>query len=135
MGKKLVPAKNFGAVNSMLAGLLAKALQSGKQAERVYPSSHGPCDADLVDFVFSQVQRFLDSGELTDQQASGLRWNRALILWELGKFAEAIDDTTSALPHYQKSNSRAAVNMQLSLKLMGEGRPPLALLEYSTSFG
>lgn len=131
--KSVKPAKNLGSLFSMLANLFVKSKPRGATAERTYSSfSHGPCDASVIDFVLSDVQRFLESGELSDDSAALLRWNRSLVLWELGNFGQAVDDALLALPHYQRVDKKHAANIELSIKLMTEARPPLALLDYSS---
>ena len=92
-------------------------------------------DADLIDFVFGEVQRFVDSGGLTEAQSAGLLWNRSLQEWELGNFPNAMRDAESTLDFYRRTNPKHAENIELSLRLMSEGKPPLALLDYSKSFG
>jgi len=135
VAKKFRLATSFESVSAKLAGLPSKAYMAGLNAKRTYSASFGPMDADLIDFVFGEVQRFVDSGELPEAQSAGLLWNRSLQEWELGNFPSAIKDAESALVFYRKTNTKHAENIELSLRLMSEGKPPLALLDYSKSFG
>jgi hypothetical protein len=136
MTKRFPSAKSFDSVSSILAGVPTKAFSLGQKARRLYQSSYGPWDAEFVDHVFSEVQRFLDSGDLSASESAILRWNRALQNWEIGRFDDAILDAELAFLHYDGiGEGRISNNIKLSIGLMRSRRPPSALIDFSSSLG
>jgi len=133
MSGELKPAKSIESIFALLAGVPTKAYRIGLKSKRTYQSSYGAWNADLVDHIFKEVQRFLDQGNLSPADAALLSWNRALQNWELSRFEEAIADASLALNGYgEGADRRINENIQRSIALMKERRLPSALIDQSS---
>ena len=135
--KRLKIAKCLKDVQSMQATLMSDALLSASLNSRNYSwpdgpwASRGPWNADLVDHVYSEVQRFIDGGNLTAYEASDLLWSRATQLWLMGRFDEAAKDAAVSLELDAACPSRSeTIEMRVrSLCLMRQHRTHLEMLD------
>ena len=137
MAKKLKPAKDLRALINMDARLMSDALIAGQTATRTYVwsegpwSSRGPWDADMIDHVFSEVQRFIDDEQLSERDIGSLLWNRSLKKWLMGRFEEAAEDAEIAVRIAERLKESPSIveNKQKSLRFMRERRCHLDMLE------
>ena len=121
----------------MLGTLMGDALRFAPQAGRVYEnakaswSAQGPWDAELIDWVHSEAQRFIDEGLLDPPHQAHVHNLRAGQLWGLGRFEEAaleqqvMISVRSKMPYSQRSIDAD----RKALQLMLEHRSPLDMLD------
>lgn len=135
--RRLKPAKNLEALSHMLSRLMSDAYEAGRTATRTYSwpdgpwSSQGPWDAELVDHVFGEVQRFIDAKDLNEYQIGELHSARAGMFWLMGRFDEAAADAaiSVAIEERRCRDPEILAIRRKELQLMREHRSPLDMLD------
>jgi hypothetical protein len=133
---RLKAAANFASLSSMLTSLVYKSAEFAPQASRTYSnpdgswSARGPWDADLVDHVHNEVQRFLDSGTLDPDRSAFLLNYRAGQRWLMGFFDLAAADQAASIELEQtfSRDPRILASKLKALQLMRAHRNPVDIL-------
>jgi len=77
------------------------------------------------------MQRFVDSGQLTERELGEIYWDRSTTKWLMGRFDEAAADAEVAVRIAEALNEAPAIleNKRKSLRLMREHRCHLDMLD------
>lgn len=127
---KLKPAKTLTALHSMVARMPSDAFASASKARRTYnvDGPSGKWDAEVVDYVLSEISRYLKEADLSEHERADLHWIKGLNLWSIGHFDEAAADIERSLEGTLFTGS-SRKRAERTLELIRGKQSPLAALD------
>ena len=95
--------------------------------EVAYRVSNGWIDRGRTDFLLEEVNRYIEDPSVTANDKADLRWSRAFLLWDLGRFESAAADFDFVAQSTRSDSYRRAA--KLNLEKIALGRLPNEVLD------